>query len=124
MIRGTCMYCNQVIMVEEADINGDLEDEDAITQAAVMKCNCTGAKIYQGKEKRKEALQDNITLIFHKSSEDMESLMYEALPYILKGAISKITVDTANGLRGIMSIGTNDTIKIKCTIKKEKEYSE
>lgn len=123
MIKGICRYCNQVILLDESDIT-DLESEDAITEAAVMKCQCDGAKHYQRLEKRKEKTNDNIELAFHVSDENIEQIMKAAVEPMINFKIAKITIDNGKGLKGIMCMSSKGAIKVKASVTKEAEFVE
>lgn len=123
MIKGTCRYCNQLILLDESDITG-LESEDAITEAAAMKCKCDDAKAYQRLVKRKEKTKDNIELAFHVSDENIEQIMKVAVEPMINFKIAKITIDNGKGLKGIMCMSSKGAIKVKASVTKEAEFVE
>ncbi|MCM1172100.1 MAG: hypothetical protein NC393_08220 [Clostridium sp.] len=123
MIKGICRYCNQVILLDESDIT-DLESEDAITEAAAMKCQCDGAKYYQWIAKREEKTKDNIELAFHENSEEIEQIMKAAVKPMLEDKITKITIDSGKGYKGTMNVNSKGAIKVKISATKEAEFVE
>lgn len=124
-LQGTCRYCGQILMFEEADIPESLDDKcNLCDETATRKCNCDKANDYRLFIARKEKTFKNIEAAFQKNSEVTEYLMKEAVVPMMQYDIAKVTVDIGNGLKGTMSMTSKGVIKVKASYTKEAEFIE
>lgn len=93
---GECRYCGQGKMLHTAMP----WDEEKCNEAATEMCDCTRAKMYTSKKKRKEDITGAITENFGEKAgmplPDVETIMMAAVEAIAEERIGSVTISAGN----------------------------
>jgi hypothetical protein len=117
MVKAQCPHCGQYVMVE-------LEVDETEEQAAERVCNCEGAQRARKIAQSMEQANDNIDLEFYKTSEAAAEILKAAVRPVGLGKVASVTVDTGNGVKGIIKATNKGTIRVSKVETKKVEHDE
>ena len=113
---GTCIYCGQTMILNTSG----KADKEQLDKWATEKCSCAEAKAAQEKVKVKRTAEDNIVRMFRDDFPETEAIMKSALVYVENEDVLKVTVDTGNGVKGILRRTNKGTIVVEMVTSKKR----
>lgn len=112
-VTGTCRYCGQAIMLDEAIGGVPEEERDAY---ATEKCNCAQAAEMRRRKKKIDKALKNIEELFGKERPEMEKILACAIQYVEADRIAKVTVDNGLGTKGMISKTSKGALKVEMAV--------
>ena len=111
---GDCIFCGQSFMLNTIGEGGDPE---ILNKHATRMCKCDEAREWRMRENSVNKATQNIDEMFGDSV--TSSILKENLERVMKGDIAKITVDSGEGYKGELMIGSKFKIKVSKSISKK-----
>lgn len=103
---GKCIYCGQNQIV----VAGDGLNEEEVNKLATYQCNCIEAKVIQKVEEKKNTAEMNIKKLYENDSLELRRLLIYSLPMLAKRTVRKITIQTEDGTKAVLT-GKENSIK-------------
>lgn len=106
---GCCIYCGQTKMLKV----GENVSEENLNELATEECDC-----YEAEEARKQAeapaeAEDNIEKLFGEDLPETADILRSAVPAIVKGTLSKISVDTGKRVKAQVVRTSKGAVKVE-----------
>ncbi|MCM1296867.1 MAG: hypothetical protein NC311_15115 [Muribaculaceae bacterium] len=115
---GKCRYCNQITY-----LNQNMTEDEA-EETATLGCNCFKGRDYRERVKRIEKTNNNIDLAFMEDFPQTAELFRSAVPAIMDGKIVKVSIDTGQGIKGVIGTTQKGSLKVERTASKKVTYEE
>lgn len=93
--QGFCKFCGQSFMINSDDIPEQWireGREDPENELATRRCTCDKAKAYTKIESSKEAVTEQIRMLFEKDHQEMGKIMIDAIDPIAMNKVKSVTV--------------------------------
>lgn len=103
---GMCKFCGQSHILETVKE----EKQDLLDVWATEKCDCEGAKRERKRIAAEEKATENIGELFGEYDTGM--ILKAAVHSVAIGAIDKIQINIGHGVKAVMSMTSDDKIKV------------
>jgi len=127
-IRGACIYCGQMYLLSDEDMERykekiELSDdpEKIYNHIATMHCKCLDAKVVQHKEEIGEKARGNIDFLFSKDFPEVASFLKGAVDLMQEGQMVSLSVKIGKKTTAQVKRKESGDIYVKKEFKEKEE---
>lgn len=107
---GACKFCGQQRMITSKN---DMTPEQ-LEYVVTLECECDEAMAFKAIESKKNYAASNIKVLFSKDGMTVMNLLLDHVDALARQTIKKVTIVTADGVRGTLT-AKESTIKVDRT---------
>lgn len=104
---GACRFCGQMRIIAD----GGRMSPDLLNEAATNLCECSGAKDFRLKERKRKDASKHIQRIFEKEPEIADYLV-AAVPFFIAGTMTSMSIKLYTGIKGEIKLKNDGKIVV------------